>query len=102
MRRILATMGRWGKRTEAPEQRVRFGALTREQLLVLAKVPLDAGLLKVAVHVMRGEGERARQSLGAAGARGLTDSQVREECGAMGAAERIEQALLELVCKAHQ
>jgi hypothetical protein len=101
--RLLAALGRGGR--GAPErERIaeRFGPLTREQLLALAAGPLDGGMLKAAVHVIRAEGARAARSLAEAGTRGLTDGQVREECGALAAAGRIESALLGLVEQANK
>jgi hypothetical protein len=80
----------------------RFGPLTEEELMGMAATPLDAGLLKAAVHVIRAEGARAARTLAGAGQAGLTDSQVREECGAMAAAVRIEDVLLRLVAAANK
>jgi hypothetical protein len=102
MNRIMTALGRCGRVKEAEAKADRYGPLTKEQLLGLAAGPMDGAMLKVAVHVIRAEGARAQKSLAGAGARGLTDAQVREECGALGAAGRIEGALLELVGEANR
>jgi hypothetical protein len=102
MKRILAAMGRIGRGEKPREARERYGPLSQAELLGLAAGPLDGAMLKVAVHVMRAEGARAQKSLAGAGRAGLTDAQVREECGALGAAGRIEGALLELVNEANR
>ena len=102
MRKILAALGRCGRVKEQEAKADRFGPLTQAELLGLAAGPLDGAMLKVAVHVMRAEGARAQKSLAGAGSKGLTDAQVREECGALGAAGRIEGALLELVSEANR
>jgi hypothetical protein len=102
MKRLLAAMGRVGRGVEERAQQWRFGPLTKDELLGRAAGPMDAGILRVAVHVMRAEGARAQKSLATAGTRGLTNEQRREEGGAMGAVERIEGALLELVTEANR
>jgi hypothetical protein len=102
MNRILAAMGRGGRMKEAEAKAERFGPLTKEELLGLAAGPLDGGMLRAAVHVIRAEGARASKSLAGAGSAGLTDSQVREECGALAAAGRIESALLGLINEANR
>jgi hypothetical protein len=86
----------------APIEPGRYGALSQAELLSMAYTPLDAGLLKAAIHVIRAEGSRASISLAGAGRAGLTDSQVREECGALAAASRIENDLLLLVAEANK
>jgi len=98
---MLTFFGR-NKGKETSIESGRYGALSQNELLAMAATPLDAGLLKVCVHVIRAEGSRAAASLAGSGRAGLTDSQVREECGAMGAADRIENTLLELVNEANK
>jgi hypothetical protein len=98
---VAAFLGR-GKGTETTVAAGRFGPLTEEELLGMAATPLDAGLLRATVHVIRAEGARAARALAGAGQMGLTDSQVREECGALAAAARIEDVLLRLVAAANK
>lgn len=80
----------------------RFGPLKANELLGLAAVPWDHGMLRVAVHLMRARAAEASAQLAGSSRSGLTDGQIRTLCGALEACMTLEADLVALVEQAQK